>query len=63
MKEDFCMYAQKVKRSKENAQGKALEKDMRSYICESCRTWHLTSQPLITPKRYEYPVKEYELDY
>lgn len=44
-KNEFCKYAGKPCRTEIDAELKALEKGMRAYLCESCGTFHLTSQP------------------
>lgn len=44
MIKDFCKRANKPCRTEEESAVKAAEKGFRSYQCEFCGTWHLTSK-------------------
>ena len=45
-----------IKYIKQNANRKKIP--VRSYFCEECKTWHMTSQPTNNIVRYEFHLPE-----
>lgn len=44
MKKDFCMISNKPCRTKEEAEAKSIETGKRSYLCNFCDWWYMTTR-------------------